>query len=564
MSRVPQSFLDQLLARVDLHDVVGQRVQLKKQGKDYGGLCPFHTEKSPSFTVSSAKQFYHCFGCGAHGTAINFLMEYDGIGFRDAVEQLAQSAGMSMPAEDLEPLVQSAAQRQAAQFIEWNGAAAKQFMKNLAKYPAAVGYLKQRGVIRETVLKFGLGYADGGLQDWFSDLPAQDLVACGLLVEHERRGRSMIEDKFRERVMFPIQNERGAVVGFGGRVLDGREPKYLNSAETALFHKGEELYGLVHAKAAIRKESKALVVEGYMDVVMLHQYGEERAVASLGTSLTESQARKLFRFADEILFCFDGDAAGQRAAARAAELILPFLVDGKQASFLLLPNKHDPDSYIQEVGLSAWQQFIATQARPLSEMLWAMISVNGRMNSPEGKTQLLLQASQLLATIGEAAINYKAALSALIAERVGQPVPAAKHRARARGEVADAAPDSEVVGIQPDAARLEFYENFALLCSLSVERAGAVPSEMMDDFAALISGWFAVAPAEHAERMTACSRLPGGPLRRLLMASLRRTAERKAQLGEQALVDESHAALTAIGRAADRASRSSQLLNLFM
>ncbi|HMC13446.1 MAG TPA: DNA primase, partial [Gallionellaceae bacterium] len=364
---IPKSFIQDLLNRLDIVDVIGRYVPLKKAGANYVACCPFHNEKSPSFTVSQSKQFYHCFGCGAHGTAIGFVMEQSGLGFVDAVEELARSIGVTVPREAASP---GQTQHKAApDLYELMQSATRYYREQLKQSPRAIDYLKRRGLSGEIAARFGVGYAPEGWQNLESIAPNyqdKSLLETGLVIVNDDGKRY---DRFRDRIMFPIVNQRGQIIGFGGRVLDKGEPKYLNSPETPLFEKGRELYGLFQAQKAIRAEGLALVVEGYMDVVALAQLGVEYAVATLGTATTPYHIQKLLRLTDHVVFCFDGDAAGRRAAWRALENALPHLQDGKQLRFLFLPPEHDPDSYIREHGKEAFERLLGEEVLPLSGYL---------------------------------------------------------------------------------------------------------------------------------------------------------------------------------------------------
>ncbi len=399
---IPQTFITDLLNRVDIVDVVGKYVQLKKGGANYMGLCPFHNEKSPSFTVSPTKQFYHCFGCGAHGTSIGFLIEYSGMGFVDAVKDLAQNVGMVVPdADDKIPPAQRAAQQ--AQTMALSEALAKAcdyYRGQLRGAPNAISYLKNRGLTGEVAARFGMGYAPGGwdnLRGVFPDYEALALVESGLVIDKvdEDGGNKKRYDRFRERIMFPIRNSKGQVIGFGGRVLDHGEPKYLNSPETPLFQKGFELYGLFEARQAIRDAGYVLVTEGYMDVVALAQLGFAQAVATLGTACTSTHVQKLLRQTDTVIFSFDGDKAGRRAARRALEACLPQVTDDKTIKFLFLPTEHDPDSFVRERGGDAFAQEI-NDAMPLSQFLLREVSGEHDLSSPEGRARVQFDAKPLL------------------------------------------------------------------------------------------------------------------------------------------------------------------------
>ena len=391
---IPQSFIQDLLNRVDIVDVVEPYVPLRRAGSNYSARCPFHSEKSPSFTVSQTKQFYHCFGCGAHGTAISFLMEHQGMGFIDAVKDLASRVGMVVPEQAPDP--QRKEKVEAAQDLTEVMQAAAQFYKaQLKASDRAVAYLKNRGLTGEIAARYGLGYAPDGwqnLESVFPDYQAKSLGEAGLVIVTEEGRRY---DRFRDRVMFPIHNQRGAIIGFGGRIIDQGEPKYLNSPETPLFEKGRELYGLFQARAAIRDAERVVVVEGYMDVVALAQYGIGYAVATLGTATTPWQVQKLLRQTDNVIYCFDGDAAGRRAAWRALENSLSQLQDGKNVRFLFLPPEHDPDSFVRANGTEAFAKLLDS-APPLSEILVQELASRVDMRTAEGRAKFLQEAKPLV------------------------------------------------------------------------------------------------------------------------------------------------------------------------
>lgn len=405
---IPQSFIQDLLNRVDIVDVVGKYVQLKKGGANFMGLCPFHNEKSPSFTVSPTKQFYHCFGCGAHGSAIGFLMEYSGQSYPEAVRELAQSVGLSVPEERdrLPPAQRAEQQAKSVALSDAMTRATDFYRKQLRTAPQAIQYLKGRGLTGEIAAHFGLGYAPDdwqGLEAVFGsyrdDAVAAPLVEGGLLIEStEKRdadGKPRRYDRFRDRIMFPIRNTKGNVIGFGGRVMGQGEPKYLNSPETPLFSKGTELYGLFEARHAIRENGYVLVVEGYMDVVALAQLGFANAVATLGTACTTVHVQKLLRQTDAVVFSFDGDAAGRRAARRALEACLPHIADNKTIRFLFLPAEHDPDSYVREEGTDAFARQVQT-AMPLSRFLLQVVTEEQDLRQPEGRARAQYEAKPLL------------------------------------------------------------------------------------------------------------------------------------------------------------------------
>ncbi len=394
---IPEAFIQELLNRVDIVDVVDRCVPLKKAGANYSACCPFHNEKSPSFTVSPTKQFYHCFGCGAHGTAIGFLMEYQGLGFIEAVEELAKSVGMVVPQE--KPDADRPPQKVVLGLQESLQQAANFYKAELKKSPRAIEYLKSRGLSGQIAAKFQIGYAPAGwqnLQSVFSNYENEALTTAGLVVQNEQGRRY---DRFRDRIMFPIHDQKGQVIGFGGRVINPEDmPKYYNSPETPLFQKGHELYGLFLARRAIRDAGRALVVEGYMDVVALAQYGIEYAVAALGTATTPFHITKLMRQTDEVVFCFDGDNAGRTAAWRAAMNALPALTDGLKLSFLFLPKEHDPDSYVREFGKEKFEAEMKT-ALPLSQYILQHLSEDNPLQSQEDRVRFLNEAEPIMKQI---------------------------------------------------------------------------------------------------------------------------------------------------------------------
>jgi DNA primase len=416
---IPQSFIQELLARVDIVDVVGKHVKLRKGGANWMGLCPFHGEKSPSFSVSPTKQFYHCFGCGAHGSAIGFLMEHAGLGYVDAIHELAREVGLAVP-DERGP---DDARRRDPDLLETQAAAIRFYKQRLKDTPVAIEYLKGRGVSGETAARFGIGYAPEGwrgLEAAVPDYSAGTMVASGLVIESEPQegesGRRRRYDRFRDRIMFPIRNPRGQVIGFGGRVLGKGEPKYLNSPETPLFSKGRELYGLFEGRDAIRAADCVIVVEGYMDVVMLAQHGVRNAVATLGTATTAQHVQKLLRLVDRVVFAFDGDAAGRRAAWRALEACLPLAADTKRIDFLFLPPEHDPDSFVREHGEAGFAASLAG-AQPLSEFLLRELSGRIDLATPEGRARFQAEARPLLLSMPQAALRLQ--LVQAVAGKVG-------------------------------------------------------------------------------------------------------------------------------------------------
>jgi len=421
---IPQSFIQDLLSRGDIVEVVGRYVKLKKGGANFMGLCPFHNEKSPSFTVSPTKQFYHCFGCGAHGTAVGFLMEYSGLSFPDAVRDLAQASGMVVPEDDsrITPELRVQYQAQTLALTEVLARAMDYYRQQLRAAPRPVQYLKGRGLSGEVAARFGLGYAPPGWQNLdaaFDDYDDASLLEAGLVIEKMPEGGDDSEspspavrrryDRFRDRIMFPIRNTKGQVIGFGGRVIvlgdePPAEPKYLNSPETPVFQKGNELYGLFEARQGIREAGHAIVVEGYMDVVALAQLGVPNAVATLGTACGATHVQKLLRQTDRVVFSFDGDSAGRRAAWRALEASLPLAADNKELAFLFLPPEHDPDSYIREHGSEAFQEQIRT-ALPLSAFLCRELATNHDLATAEGRARAQFDARPLLRALPTGALR---------------------------------------------------------------------------------------------------------------------------------------------------------------
>ncbi|NBX05942.1 MAG: DNA primase, partial [Betaproteobacteria bacterium] len=411
---IPTAFIQELVARADVVDIVGRHVQLKKGGANFMGLCPFHGEKSPSFSVSPSKQFYHCFGCGKNGNVISFLMDFSGMGFVDAVKELAQQYGMQVPEEDASPedRARAAAQRERQQtlsdVLEKANAA---YRKELKTATRAVEYLKGRGVSGQVAKDFGLGYAPEGWRSLASVFPHYDdplLVESGLVIlaAPEDGGEEKRYDRFRDRVMFPIRNVKGECIGFGARVLGDEKPKYLNSPETPVFSKGRELYGLFEARSHLREAGYALVTEGYMDVVALAQLGFPNAVATLGTACTADHVQKLFRFTDAVVFSFDGDAAGRRAAHKALEAALPFATDVRSVKFLFLPPEHDPDSYVRAHGREAFADMVK-QATPLSKFLLDSAAQDCDLGSAEGRAQLATRAKALWMQLPEGALKMQ-------------------------------------------------------------------------------------------------------------------------------------------------------------
>jgi DNA primase len=412
---IPASFIQELIARADVVEIVGRYVQLKKAGANFMGLCPFHGEKSPSFSVSPTKQFYHCFGCGVHGNAIGFLMEHAGMGFVEAVHDLAGQYGLQVPEDDASPAerARAATQRQKqATLTDVLEKAGEAYRKALRQAPGAIEYLKGRGVSGEVAKQFGIGYAPAGWRALASVFPDYDdplLAESGLVIVNTEDGQleeseAKRYDRFRDRVMFPIRNVKGECIGFGGRVLGDEKPKYLNSPETPVFSKGRELYGLYEARAAFRDRGYALVTEGYMDVVALAQLGFPNAVATLGTACTTEHVQKLFRFTESVVFSFDGDAAGRRAARKALDGALPYATDVRSIKFLFLPAEHDPDSFIREHGAEAFARFV-TEATPLSRFMLEAAREGCDLTTAEGRAHMTSNVRPLWSAMPDGALK---------------------------------------------------------------------------------------------------------------------------------------------------------------
>jgi len=392
--QIPQDFIDELLARVDIVDIVDIRVSLKKSGSNYSACCPFHNEKTPSFTVSQTKQFYHCFGCSANGNAIGFLMEYDGMHFVDAIETLAESVGMEVPRDAKAAQVRD----DTKPLYTLMESIAAFYKAQLKQAPEAIAYLKQRGLNGDIAKRFGIGFIPDGWDTLQQHFPNEDtaLVKTGMLVKPD--GGKRPYQRFRNRIMFPIRDRRGRVIGFGGRVMDNQEPKYLNSPETPLFHKGSELYGLYEARKAAQDSNAVIVVEGYMDVVALAQHGIENTVATLGTAANQQHSQTLFKVVSTIIFCFDGDRAGRAAAWRALQATLPCLQDGRDAHFLFLPDGEDPDSVVKAGGAAGFNDLLA-QRIPIIDFLYQHLASDVDMKSIGGKAKLAEKSKPLVATI---------------------------------------------------------------------------------------------------------------------------------------------------------------------
>jgi DNA primase len=441
--RIPQDFIDDLIQRADIVEVIGSRVPLTKAGREYKARCPFHGEKTPSFTVSPVKGFYHCFGCGAHGTALGFLMEFERLEFPAAVEELARQVGVELP--------QTGGERQnVAPLLAVLEQAERLYRQALKEHPAAIEYVRGRGLDGATARDFGIGYAPPAWDTVLSALGSaesdrQTLLSAGLIIARDGGG---YYDRFRDRIMFPIRDSRGRIIGFGGRIIGDGEPKYLNSPETPVFHKGTELYGLYEARRAVRHPERLLVVEGYMDVASLAAHGIYNAVATLGTATTAEHLKRLFSVVPEVIFCFDGDRAGREAAWRALQVSLPALRDGRQVKFLLLPDGEDPDSLVRQRGATAFGELMANSLT-LSNFMLETLARDADLGTADGKARFAALARPLLAQIPDGV--YREILTAAVAGRIGltadrlgdlldqreterspHPAPAAERTARPR------------------------------------------------------------------------------------------------------------------------------------
>ena len=424
--RIPQPFIDEVVARSDIVEIIGARVPLKKGGREFKACCPFHNEKSPSFWVSPDKQFYHCFGCGAHGTAIGFLMQYEKMEFFDAVADLAQRAGLEMPREALK-----GGEPGSADLHDVMARIARFYEQNLADNVRARNYLDARGIDAKTSAMFALGYAPDSWDALRNRFGAEEedrrqILQLGMIIERDTRGGERTAgfyDRFRDRLMFPIRESRGRVIGFGGRIIDQGEPKFLNSPETPLFHKGRELYGLYEARQARADFKRLMIVEGYMDVVRLHQAGITYAVATLGTATTQEHLNKIFRLTSEVVFCFDGDRAGRQAAWRALENSLGLARDGRELKFMFLPDGHDPDTLVALEGREAFESRLTT-ALPLSEYLIQQLVTEVDLNHVDGRAKLKALAAPLFARMPEGI--YREMLAESLAARVSMPAAALK------------------------------------------------------------------------------------------------------------------------------------------
>ncbi len=440
MGRIPQHFIDELIARADIVEVIGARVQLKKSGREFKACCPFHNEKTPSFWVSPDKQFYHCFGCGKHGTVLGFLMDHDHMAFPEAVEELATRLGLEVPHEGG---ADSGPRRADEPLYELMARVARFYAEALAHEPRARDYAAGRGLTAATIERFGIGYAPNSWNEVLKrfgggEAERKRLAEVGLVVERERgqvSGGERYYDRFRDRLMFPIRDGRGRVIAFGGRVIDAGEPKYLNSPETVLFHKGRELYALYETRRARTNLTRLVIVEGYMDAVRLHQSGIDYAVATLGTATTAEHLRRIFRVVPEVVFAFDGDRAGRAAAWRALQQALPEAREGREMRFLFLPEGHDPDTLVAEEGREAFEARLA-DAVPLSEYLVRELSEQSELKSADGRARFAENARPLFTKVPEGV--YRELLLERLAEVVG--LPPARLQELWHGRAAAAAP----------------------------------------------------------------------------------------------------------------------------
>ncbi|WP_339934954.1 DNA primase [Vreelandella glaciei] len=453
--QIPQRFIDDLLGRVDVVEVVGERVQLKKAGRNYSGLCPFHQEKTPSFTVSADKQFYHCFGCGANGNALRFLMEYDKLPFPEAVEQLAGRLGIEVPregADDPRAQQREKKRKEGVNLLELAASFYRERLK-MQEGQSAQRYLSGRGLSDEVIKTYGIGYAPSGWEALKQHLSERGIgepvqVEYGLLIHREDTGRTY--DRFRDRVMFPIRDLRGRTIAFGGRVMGDDQPKYLNSPETPVFHKGRELYGLYEARQASSKLEQLVMVEGYMDVVALAQFGIHNAVATLGTATTEDHLTRLFRLVSRVVFCFDGDRAGRQAASRALETALPQMIDGREARFLFLPEGDDPDTLVRREGTQAFQDRV-TCAMPLSEFLFEQAAQGRDLNTVEGRERFASQVLEALNKVPDGML--KSLLLESLAQRSGLAQEQLKVLLEKRAQVSQHhASQRQAEQVEPDSA----------------------------------------------------------------------------------------------------------------
>ncbi|MDM8356612.1 DNA primase [Pandoraea communis] len=550
------AYIKNLIDHTDIVDVIGKRLQLKKTGKEFSALCPFHAEKSPSFTVSPTKQFYHCFGCGAHGDAISFLCDYGGYGFVDAVKALAGEAGLAIPEPRPVTTEDLARERRRHDVTQVLTMAAADFESQLSTDATAREYVKGRGLTAETVKRFGIGYARGGRSNALKGVSSELLRRAGLISLDEDTGE--VRERFARRIMFPIRSADGVVIGFGGRVLGRGKPKYVNSPETEVFHKGDELFGFDLARTAIRRDRIGVVVEGYMDVAMLHQHGDARVVAALGTSLTQGHVTRLFQACDRAVFCFDGDAAGLRAADRAAGVVLGQIKDGKRADFVSLPAEHDPDSYVRAFGIDAWRRFLIDAAVPLSEKLVQLVTRSGDVSIAEDRAAMARDAIETVRAVG-AAPAFRTALHARLQEVLGMHlrvpgvgVPA--HQARRPHGQAEAC---EAFTIDPT------HHRVASLLAMDHQWAKRLPAELGDDVVRTLIDWFSD-PSNYSDRDAPnLGGVRSAYVQSVLVGALRSVAERTAMLGATKAKDDAEAIMEALRATVESKARMAAIGNLF-
>jgi DNA primase len=515
MGRIPQTFIDELIARADIAEIIGARVPLKKQGREYKACCPFHGEKTPSFWVSPEKQFYHCFGCGAHGTVLGFLMSYDRMSFPEAVEDLAARLGLEVPREGGD--VGAGPKRVDDTAYDLMGRVARFYMEQLARDERVKQYVAKRGLTQETSERFGIGYAPNSWNDVLrrfgaNDAARQQLSELGLIIERDRgqvREGERHYDRFRDRLMFPIRDARGRPIAFGGRIIDQGEPKYLNSPETALFHKGRELYGLYETRQARVSLKRLVIVEGYMDTVRLHQYGIQYAVATLGTATTPEHLKRIFRLVSEVVFAFDGDRAGRAAAWRALQHALPEAREGREMRFLFLPEGHDPDSLVGEEGREAFESRLAA-AEPLSEYFVRELSAQVDLSHADGRARLAEAARPLVAKIPAGV--YRELLLGRVAEAIKLPAARLEELWTAGSKPPPAALDA------PDSHRTASQQRAPARTRASAGR-GSLVRQAIDTLLRFPS----IAATVSVEERTALDRLdePGIDLLRELLDNLR-------------------------------------------
>lgn len=511
MQRIPEDFITSLVDVTDIVELVGASVSLKKAGSNYQGLCPFHDEKSPSFTVSPSKQFYHCFGCGKHGNAIGFLMEHSGMSFLDAIETLANKAGKVVPRQELTEKENQQLQQREKQY-QLLHRAAEIFSRDLDR--SAIGYLRSRFINDESILNFRIGYAQGNLRSQLKDVSAQSLEEVGLVYPaNETRPAG---EFFKKRIMFPVLSESGKVVGFGGRVLTDAKPKYINTPETTLFQKRSLLFGLYQAKAAIAQSREAIILEGYTDVIAFHQQGIKNSVAGLGVAITPAHVERLFRLADSIVIALDGDDAGRDAMVRSLDIVLPLLRENKTVSYVFFEEGHDPDSWVQtcaDQAPASWAQ-LKSRAVPLSLAVINHITNNRNLTLPEDVAAAITDARKLLGKIGQAH-DFRLALQSALEDKLG--IPLAQRAVRKKPQTPHRViANPELVGI---------HTNISVLCALDISAVERIPSTLVDEFSQSIITWFNQQARDYDERVNAIERMPSSSLRTFLHIGVERAQQ---------------------------------------